>query len=82
MNRTRLTTALAAAVALSGALAIRSLHAQQTGFKRVELQRHDIGVQGREVVQTRAEFDAGGSIGKHTHPGEEFGYLLEGNLEV
>lgn len=54
----------------------------QTGFKRAELQRHDLGVQGHEVVQTRAEFDAGGSIGKHTHPGEEISYVLEGSLEL
>jgi len=59
-----------------------SVRAQQPGFKRVELQRHDIGTPGREVVQVRAEFDTGASIGKHTHPGEEFGYLLEGTLEL
>src|SRR5262249_51072430 len=56
--------------------------AQQPGFKRVELQRHDLGAHGREVVQVRAEFDAGASVGKHTHPGEEIGYVLEGTLEL
>jgi quercetin dioxygenase-like cupin family protein len=54
----------------------------QTGFKRTELQRHDVSAQGREVVQTRVEFDAGGNIGKHTHPGEEISYVLEGSLEL
>ena len=33
-------------------------------------------------MQVRAEFEPGASIGKHTHPGEEFGYLLEGTLEL
>ena len=33
-------------------------------------------------MQSRAEFDPGAAIGKHTHPGEEFGYLLEGTLEL
>src|SRR5438477_10514204 len=83
MNRRRLTMAVAgAAAALVGAWASGSLNAQQPGFKRVELQRHDLAVPGREVVQVRAEFDPDGAVGKHTHPGEEFGYLLEGSLEL
>ena len=72
----------AVAVALTGVWSSTSLRAQQPGFKRVEMQRHDLGTPGREVVQVRAEFEPGASIGKHTHPGEEVGYLLEGNLEL
>jgi quercetin dioxygenase-like cupin family protein len=79
MKATRIVAA--AALALTTIWALRVAQAQ-TGFKRTELQRHDVGVQGREVVQTRAEFDAGGSIGKHTHPGEEISYVLEGSLEL
>ncbi|MGZ6124405.1 MAG: hypothetical protein ACXWLR_05570, partial [Myxococcales bacterium] len=56
----------AAAAALIGGWASGSLKAQQPGFKRAELQRHDLGSPGREVVQVRAEFDEGGSVGKHT----------------
>jgi len=83
MNRRRFTLAIAVgAAALIGAWESASLRAQQPGFKRVELQRHDLGVPGREVVQVRAEFEPGASVGKHTHPGEEFGYLLEGTLEL
>ncbi len=81
MSRRRVMLAVAGgAAALIGAWA-SSLRAQQPGFKRIELQRHDLGIPGREVVQARAEFDTGASIGKHTHPGEEFGYILEGSLE-
>ena len=80
MKPTRVAAAAAVALATIGAL--RLAQAQQPGFKRTELQRHDLGVQGREVVQARADFDQGASIGKHTHPGEEIGYLLEGSLEV
>jgi quercetin dioxygenase-like cupin family protein len=71
-----------AAAVLAGVWASGSLKAQQPGFKRVELQKHDLGVPGREVVQARAEFEPGAAVGKHTHPGEEFGYLLEGTLEL
>ncbi|HEX9575472.1 MAG TPA: cupin domain-containing protein [Myxococcales bacterium] len=82
MTRGRLTMVVAGgAVVLAGVCATGSLKAQQPGFKRVELQKHDLGIPGREVVQARAEFDPGASIGKHTHPGEEFGYILEGTLE-
>jgi quercetin dioxygenase-like cupin family protein len=52
------------------------------GFKRVELQRHDLSTPGREVVVARGEFQAGAMAPKHTHPGEEIGYVLEGELTV
>ena len=54
---------------------------QQTGIKRTDLQRHDLGAIGREVIQTRVEIAPGASFGKHTHPGEEVIYMLEGTLE-
>src|SRR2546425_311466 len=83
MTRRRITIAVAgAAAALAGLWATGSLKAQAPGFKRVELQKNDVSVPGREVVQARAEFEPGASVGKHTHPGEEFGYLLEGTLEL
>ncbi len=49
--------------------------------RSTELQRHDLGVPGREVIQVRVELDAGVVFGKHTHPGEEIVYVLEGSLE-
>jgi quercetin dioxygenase-like cupin family protein len=32
------------------------------------------------VVSAIAEFEPGATVGRHTHPGEEAGYLLEGTL--
>ena len=55
--------------------------AQQPGTNRTDLQRHDLSVPGREVVQARVDFDRGAAFGKHTHPGEEIIYVLEGSLE-
>ena len=52
------------------------------GFKRTELQRHDLAVAGREVVVARGEFQPGAAIPKHTHPGDEISYVLEGELTV
>jgi quercetin dioxygenase-like cupin family protein len=52
--------------------------AQQATFKRTELQRGDLSIPDREVVQALAEIPGGVASGRHTHPGEEIGYVLEG----
>ena len=82
MNHSRLTLAAIAAVAAAGAWGIRALHAQQPGFTRVELQRHDLSAPGHEAVVARVEFAPGGAVGKHTHPGEENGYVLDGVVQL
>jgi quercetin dioxygenase-like cupin family protein len=56
------------------------LNAQQPGFKRIEVQDRDLSIPGRHAVQARAEFEPGGAIGRHTHPGEELSIVLEGAL--
>jgi quercetin dioxygenase-like cupin family protein len=55
--------------------------AQQPGTRRAELQRHDLSAPGREVVQVRVDFDPEYVSPRHTHPGEEIIYVLEGTLE-
>ena len=55
--------------------------AQQPGSRRTDLQRHDLSAPGREVVQVRVDFDPGYVSRRHTHPGEEIIYVLEGTLE-
>lgn len=54
--------------------------AQQPTFKRTELQRGDLSAGPREAVQAAVDFQAGATSGRHTHPGEELGYILEGSL--
>ena len=54
---------------------------QQPGIKRTELQRYDLSIQGREAIQVRIDFDAGSAFGKHSHPGEEVIYVLEGSIQ-
>lgn len=51
-------------------------------FKRTLLQQVDLSTAGREAVTARAEFAPGGSVGRHTHFGEEIGYVIEGVLTV
>ncbi len=76
MKKTTITAGLAA-FALTGIVI-----AQQAGFTRTGLQTQDLSVPGRVAVQARAEFDPGVAAGRHTHPGEELGYVLEGQLEL
>jgi quercetin dioxygenase-like cupin family protein len=55
--------------------------AQQPGIKRTELQRHNLSTPRHETVQARIDFAPGAAFGKHTHPGEEIIYVLEGTLQ-
>jgi quercetin dioxygenase-like cupin family protein len=73
-------TALAVLIVGSG-LALCVALAQQPGITRTDLQRHDLSVPGREVVQVRVDFAPGAVAPNHTHPGEEIVYVLEGSLE-
>lgn len=57
------------------------LHVEQPEVKRTELQRHDLGTPGREAIQVVISFSPGASFGKHSHPGEEIIYVLEGLIE-
>ena len=59
-------------------LGLYAARPQQAGTRRIDLQRHDLSVPGREVVQTIVELDPGVTSSRHTHPGEEIVYVLEG----
>jgi hypothetical protein len=48
-----------AALIVGSVLALPVAQAQQTGIKRTDLQRHDLGVPGREAVQVRVDIDPG-----------------------
>jgi quercetin dioxygenase-like cupin family protein len=81
MKNRILMIAMSAAIALlAGTGAIESASAQTPGFKRVELQRHDLDTPGREAVVARADFEPGAAVPKHTHPGEELAYVLKGEI--
>ena len=71
-------TAVVAAVIVASGLVLHVARAQQAGISRIDLQRHDRSVPGRQVVQTIVELEAGVTSARHTHPGEEIIYVLEG----
>ena len=79
MKTTRIIT-VAALIVASG-LALHVARAQQPGVTRNDLQRHDLSTPGREAVQAIVEVLPGMISPRHTHPGEEIIYVLEGALE-
>ena len=76
---------IAAAVLLAGTgLALHVARAEEVrlgGTERTDLLRHDLGTPGREVIQVLVEFAPGLVAPRHSHPGEELVYVVEGALE-
>jgi len=68
--------------ALAAVLVAGAVFAQNPGIQRTILQRKDISVPGREAVIARVEIAPGAFAGRHTHPGEEISYILEGEGEI
>ena len=79
MKMTRM--AAVALLIVGSALTPHAAQAQQPGVKRTDLQRHDLSAPGREAIQVIVELAPGVLAAKHTHPGEEIIYVLEGLLE-
>jgi quercetin dioxygenase-like cupin family protein len=79
MKRTRIVAATALIVGSS--LAIQAGQAHQPGINRTDLQRRDLSIPGREVVQVRVDIAPGVLAPDHSHPGEEIVYVIEGLLE-
>lgn len=68
------------ALLLGTALSI-SAHAQVAGLGRVDLLKEDLTLPGKELVQVRVDFAPGVKAPRHSHPGEEVAFVLEGTLE-
>jgi quercetin dioxygenase-like cupin family protein len=81
INGNRMQIMAMAALVAGAVLAPLGAQAQQSGVTRTDLQRHDLSAPGREAIQVRVDLAPGVAFGKHTHPGEEIIYVLEGALE-
>ena len=67
---------------VGGGLALHTVSAQLPAtIKRTDLMKEDLSVPGREVVQVRVDIPAGVTAPRHSHPGEELVYVIEGELE-
>lgn len=88
----RIVFALIAAVAVAGVVAYMgpaSGQADKRGvdelagkLARREIQRSQLSIPGREMVQVETLIPAGVESGWHIHPGEEVGYIVEGQVEM
>jgi len=72
---------VAAALSFTPVAAPAQGSAKPVATQRTDLQRHDISVPGREMIQVRVDFPSGAFAANHRHPGEEIIYVLEGTLE-
>jgi len=52
------------------------------GLKRTIITRIDGPMDGYETVNVRVDLDAGTLVARHTHPGIESSYVVEGALEL
>ena len=70
-------------IVLGLAVAAVALMAQTAPtFKRTVVEKADVSVPGREAVVARIEFEPGASAGRHTHPGDEISYIIQGEGEI
>lgn len=70
--------AMFGAVTLMAASAL----AQSSGLTRTLVGRADVSVPGREAVVARVEVAPGAYAGRHTHPGDEISYVMEGEAQL
>src|SRR5262249_16785461 len=64
------------------AVSIGVLLSQNPGIQRTVVHRSDVSVPGREAVIARVEIAPEARAGRHTHPGEEISYIVEGEGEI
>ncbi len=76
------TTAAARTLLLLGLVWTGTAMAQNSGLQRTLVGRADVSVPGREAVVARIEVAAGAKAGRHTHPGDEISYVLEGEATL
>ncbi len=73
---------LASASPVSAQQNLPAATSQTQNIKRIPLQRFEVPGTNYETVIGIAEIGPNVSIGRHTHPGPESGYLLEGSFEL
>jgi len=73
---------LAACICAVGLAATSAAFAQTSGLKRTLVLKSDVSVPNHEAVVARVDVEPGILAGRHTHPGDEISYVLEGEGEL
>ena len=84
MKRTVMMIAVTLVVGIAvGIVTTQALMAQQAPVTRTTLQQKDLeGAPGKEVIMYVADLVPGAVAGRHSHPGPEVAYVLDGTLVV
>jgi quercetin dioxygenase-like cupin family protein len=69
-------------VTLAAAVSTGALFPQSPGIQRTVVHKADVSVAGREAVIARVDIAPQARAGRHTHPGDEISYVLEGEGEI
>lgn len=89
MKRTSTAIALALLTGMSGAVHAADappvdaapLQKWQKGLSRTDLARQSLSAAGYELIQSRVDFEPGVVSPRHSHPGEEVAFVIEGVME-
>jgi quercetin dioxygenase-like cupin family protein len=73
---------LAAGALMARVVVWSAVSLAEPAVKRSVLQKHDLRAHDMEGVMAQVEIPVGGREGRHTHPAEVFGYVIEGTLTV
>jgi quercetin dioxygenase-like cupin family protein len=63
-------------------ISARVLLSQNPAIQRTLVHKADMSAPGKEAVIARVEIAPQGRAGRHTHPGEEISYVMEGQAEI
>jgi len=72
--------AAVAALAIGGVAFAQAPGTQTAGLKRTVVQKFDVPPGQRETVVAVVEIPANADVARHTHPGPETDYVLDGDL--
>jgi quercetin dioxygenase-like cupin family protein len=78
----RAKTLLAASIGVLAAATIALAADPPAQITRAVVEKHDLRAQGQEGVMALVTIQPGGKEGRHTHPAEAFGYVVEGTLTL
>ena len=79
---TRYRMAVCSMLVVTALVSAGALMAQASGLTRTLVGRADVSVPGREAVVARVEVAPGAKAGRHTHPGDEISYVMEGEATL
>ena len=82
MRKLLVAVALLAWAGLPGVVAAQQTGAPASAIKRTPLQKADVPAGTYEVITGTAEIAPNTNIGRHSHPGIETGYVLEGEMTL